>query len=160
MLGGVCAGIARSIGVDPLLVRLAAVLLAIVSAGTAAPAYLVAWVLIPAATDEPEPDIERGPAPPAADTDVRATWNAVGGELRTLADELRRPRPDETRTGQPASESARPPLQAADQAMTAFGDRLRSPQVQASARRATANLSTALGASMRALDSRSRRNGD
>ncbi|MFC5995392.1 PspC domain-containing protein [Pseudonocardia hispaniensis] len=154
VLGGVCAGVGHAIGIDPLLVRLVAVALTIVSAGTAAPAYLLAWMLIPQATDEPE--IEPGPA----DADVRASWHALGGELRMLADELRKPRPEETQTEQRTPEPGHSPLQAADQAVTAFGDRLRSPQVQASARRAAASLSTALTTSVRALDSRSRRGGD
>ncbi len=41
VLGGVCAAIARSLGVDPLLVRIGAIVLAFISAGTAVFAYLL-----------------------------------------------------------------------------------------------------------------------
>lgn len=95
---------------------------------------LLAWLLLPQATDEP--GIEPGPARSSADADVRASRHALGGGLRMLADELRKPRPPVTQSEQQAAEPGRSPLQAADQAVTAFGDRLRSSQVQASARRA------------------------
>jgi len=46
MLGGVAAGIARSLGVDPVLVRVAfAVLMLVGAAGL--PLYLAGWLLIP-----------------------------------------------------------------------------------------------------------------
>lgn len=47
MLLGVCGGVARSLRVDPALVRMLAVLLLL--AGVGAPAYLVAWLLVPEA---------------------------------------------------------------------------------------------------------------
>lgn len=47
MVAGVCSGVADYLGVDPTLVRLLAVVLAIVSAGTAAVAYVAAWILMP-----------------------------------------------------------------------------------------------------------------
>ena len=47
VLGGVCGGIARYLGVDAVLIRLLAVVLAIVSGGTGLIAYLVAWIVIP-----------------------------------------------------------------------------------------------------------------
>jgi phage shock protein C len=46
-LAGVCGGIAEYLRVDPTLVRLLTVVLAIVSVGTAALAYLVAMVVMP-----------------------------------------------------------------------------------------------------------------
>jgi phage shock protein C len=49
MLAGVCGGIAVYLGMDPTIVRLLAVLLGAVSAGTAVVAYVVAAVVIPEA---------------------------------------------------------------------------------------------------------------
>jgi phage shock protein PspC (stress-responsive transcriptional regulator) len=46
-IGGVCAGIAEYLNVDPTIVRIAAVVLAITGPGL--PAYILAWVFFPAA---------------------------------------------------------------------------------------------------------------
>lgn len=46
ILGGVCAGIAEYLGVDPALVRIIAILL-IIAGGGAIFAYILAWLLIP-----------------------------------------------------------------------------------------------------------------
>jgi phage shock protein PspC (stress-responsive transcriptional regulator) len=48
MLAGVAAGLGEYLDVDPIAVRLAFVVLAIVG-GIAVPLYLVAWLLVPAA---------------------------------------------------------------------------------------------------------------
>jgi signal transduction histidine kinase/phage shock protein PspC (stress-responsive transcriptional regulator) len=50
-VAGVCAGIARWIGVDPLVVRLATVILALAN-GVGVVAYLVAWAVLPLEDDE------------------------------------------------------------------------------------------------------------
>jgi phage shock protein C len=47
MVAGVCAGVANYLKVDPAIVRLAAVVLAIFTAGTAALVYLAGWILMP-----------------------------------------------------------------------------------------------------------------
>ena len=47
VLGGVCGGIARYLGVDAVLIRLLAVVLAIVGGGAGLIAYLIAWIVIP-----------------------------------------------------------------------------------------------------------------
>lgn len=47
IIGGVCAGVARDLECDVNLVRLAAVLLAIVSFGLAVAGYIAAWALLP-----------------------------------------------------------------------------------------------------------------
>jgi signal transduction histidine kinase/phage shock protein PspC (stress-responsive transcriptional regulator) len=52
VLGGVCAGFARWLGLDPIITRVAMVVLAIGSGGGAVLAYLIAWALIPADTGE------------------------------------------------------------------------------------------------------------
>jgi signal transduction histidine kinase len=46
MVAGVCAGLARALGVDPLVVRVAAIVLTL-AGGTGAVAYAAAWVLLP-----------------------------------------------------------------------------------------------------------------
>ena len=47
VLGGVCAGIARYLGVDPVAVRVGYAIVAFVSGGLAVLAYPVLWVLMP-----------------------------------------------------------------------------------------------------------------
>lgn len=49
MIAGVCAGIARYAGVDPVLVRVLFVAGALLGAGSLAVIYLIAWVLMPEA---------------------------------------------------------------------------------------------------------------
>ncbi|HEY0002645.1 MAG TPA: PspC domain-containing protein [Actinoplanes sp.] len=56
IVAGVCSGIGRYFGVDPVLIRVAFALLAVVTWGVALIAYPVMWFLIP---DEPAP---AGPA--------------------------------------------------------------------------------------------------
>lgn len=159
IVGGVCAGIAHHLGVDAVVVRLVALLLLVVSGGTALLAYLAAWVLLPGGRPDPQ---EAGPvvAPrlTAADHDVEPpgreigpAWRTAGAELRTLAGGLRPPSPDVRRvpTGSP--------LDRADAAATALGDRLRDPHVQADARRAATSLSAALGSTVDELARRTRR---
>jgi phage shock protein C len=45
-LGGVCGGLARSLGIDPSIVRIAVILLAVLTK-VGWIAYLVAWALLP-----------------------------------------------------------------------------------------------------------------
>ncbi|MDP2181054.1 MAG: PspC domain-containing protein [Actinomycetota bacterium] len=52
MLGGVCAGLADYFGLDPTVVRMLAVLLAVVGSGMPVLAYIIMWVVVP---DAPEP---------------------------------------------------------------------------------------------------------
>ena len=49
MIAGVCSGVADYLGIDPTVVRLAAVVGAIFSVGAVAVAYVVAWILMPEA---------------------------------------------------------------------------------------------------------------
>jgi phage shock protein PspC (stress-responsive transcriptional regulator) len=46
MLAGVAAGVARSLGVDPVIVRIALLVLVLVG-GAGVPLYLAGWLLIP-----------------------------------------------------------------------------------------------------------------
>lgn len=47
MLGGVCAGLAEELDVDPALVRIATIALTLFTGGGLALVYLAAWVLAP-----------------------------------------------------------------------------------------------------------------
>ena len=47
MLGGVCGGLAESLGADAALLRVLVVALTLVTGGAAAAVYLAAWVLAP-----------------------------------------------------------------------------------------------------------------
>ena len=49
MIAGVCSGIATYFGIDPTIVRLAAVLFACMGGGGVL-AYIVAWIIIPSET--------------------------------------------------------------------------------------------------------------
>ena len=49
MLGGVCAGLGNYFHVDPTLIRLAFLVLSLVTAGGFVAIYLILWVLIPTA---------------------------------------------------------------------------------------------------------------
>lgn len=138
VLGGVCAGIGESFGVDPVLVRLAAVVIGLFSAGFALVAYVVAWVLIPPAGTEPAAPRPVA-TPPAAAVSSREAWYAVGDELQALVGGLRRPSPES-----PVRDRPRSPLEAVDRAATEAGDRLRTPEVRESARRLATGLSTAV----------------
>jgi phage shock protein C len=160
VLGGVCAGIAHSIGVDPVIIRIAAVLMIFVSGGAAVAAYLVAWVLIPRAAHEPPATGAAAPSelPPRS---AKEAWSAVGGDLKSLAGHVRRPvRPAKGEDGgrQPEAGS-RPSLESVDATMTALGDRLRTPEVREGTRRTIAGLSSAVEASVSELGNRTRRSG-
>jgi len=49
-LGGVCAGVAEYFAIDPVIVRIAAVILAF--SGPGIPAYVLAWIFVPEAEDD------------------------------------------------------------------------------------------------------------
>jgi phage shock protein C len=211
VLGGVCAGIARSAGLDPLLLRIALVAVTVLTGGAGLVAYLAAWVLIPREAEAPGAPVDGGTPAVGA----RTAWSAAGKDLRSLADEFRKPQsgsaahptgaahltaaahptvgattsddepavptadapttvtpsgapppgatsdPDTTAGTTEAPVGAVPPqrspLETADDAATALGDRLRAPEVQAGARRAAASVSQALAASVDEVGRRVRR---
>ncbi|MEY2533283.1 MAG: hypothetical protein QOF29_1193 [bacterium] len=62
VVAGVCGGVAKRLGVDPLIVRLTAVALAL-AGGAGLVAYLAAWVLAPLGPSAP-PAPSPSPAPP------------------------------------------------------------------------------------------------
>jgi phage shock protein C len=51
MVGGVCAGLADHLGLDPTVVRLLTVLVTVLGFGSVIIAYLVAWVIVPKDVD-------------------------------------------------------------------------------------------------------------
>ena len=70
MLGGVCGGIARSAGLDPLLLRVAVVAVTVLTVGAGALAYLAAWVVLrreAAAPGAADVAAGTGTEPPVAD---------------------------------------------------------------------------------------------
>jgi phage shock protein C len=54
MIAGVCGGIAEYFDVDPIIVRLIALIL-VLSAGGGIVAYIVAWIVLPEEPDNPYP---------------------------------------------------------------------------------------------------------
>lgn len=56
-LGGVCAGFARRLDIDPLLVRIATVVLTIVTGGVGAVAYGLLWLILPASPRTPRTNL-------------------------------------------------------------------------------------------------------
>jgi signal transduction histidine kinase/phage shock protein PspC (stress-responsive transcriptional regulator) len=78
VIGGVCAGIARRLGVDPAVPRVGFVVIAVGTSGIGAIAYLLAWALIPAT-----PSAAARPAPRRR---RRGSWRiAVGVGLLALS---------------------------------------------------------------------------
>ena len=49
MLGGVCGGLAESLGVDATLLRIGLVALTLLGAGLGVVLYIAAWILVPEA---------------------------------------------------------------------------------------------------------------
>jgi len=63
LAAGVCSGVGRYFEIDPVLVRVAFALLAVVTLGTALLAYPVMWFLMPEET-APTPPVWRDPSDP------------------------------------------------------------------------------------------------
>jgi phage shock protein PspC (stress-responsive transcriptional regulator) len=71
VVAGVCAGVARSLGIDPPIVRIAAIVLGVT--GTGAPLYLIGWLAM-----------RPGPTRPAGDHDTPELRRGVGLGLIVL----------------------------------------------------------------------------
>jgi phage shock protein C len=95
VIGGVAAGFGRYLDVDPVLVRVAFVLLAFAN-GVGILAYLVGWVLIPRALEEEAGAATRatdgspaatptGDGPPAAIAEVMGQASQFAAEVRQAA---------------------------------------------------------------------------
>lgn len=75
ILGGVCGGLGAYLGVDPNLIRLAFVLLALFS-GAGVILYLVLWLILP---------VEGGVYPPRAAAELAGRARELGEEMRRAA---------------------------------------------------------------------------
>lgn len=78
MLGGVCGGLAKYLGVDPTLVRLVFVILGF-GTGAGFPIYFVLWIVIPS---------EDRPAAATIDETVQANAAEIADRARTMGQEL------------------------------------------------------------------------
>jgi phage shock protein C len=79
IIGGVCSGLAEYFGVEPVFVRVAFVLLAIVPAGAGVLLYLLLWLLMP----EPGSSSEDG-----ADV-VRSGARSIGKDIHRIGEQLK-----------------------------------------------------------------------
>ena len=77
MLGGVCAGIGNRFDLDPTLIRVVALLLAMITLGTTLIIYLVLWIIVPGA-----------PAAGADDTPHRSSRGELTEEFRDAGGRL------------------------------------------------------------------------
>jgi signal transduction histidine kinase/phage shock protein PspC (stress-responsive transcriptional regulator) len=71
VVGGVCAGVARWLSIDPIITRIGMVVVTIGSSGVAAVGYLIAWALIPADAGEPARRRDR--------SSRKGGWRIAGG---------------------------------------------------------------------------------
>lgn len=81
LVAGVLAGLGERVGIDPVILRVAFVVVAVASGGIALLAYLVAWAALPAADGRPAPlgRLARG-------SRLRGDWRvAIGVSLLTLS---------------------------------------------------------------------------
>jgi phage shock protein PspC (stress-responsive transcriptional regulator) len=76
VLGGVCAGVGRSAGLDPLLLRVAVVAVTVLTGGAGLLAYLAAWALIPSEPVDAAPPAADPPGPPVTGAGSRAGTTA------------------------------------------------------------------------------------
>ncbi len=121
MLGGVCAGVGRSAGLDPLLLRVAVVAVTVLTGGAGLLAYLAAWVLIPREPVDAAPAGTDG-TPGSAAPDGRAAeareivqgTGAAGAPAGTVP--APRAPQDGARDGRPDAPGARDAAQPAVQA--------------------------------------------
>lgn len=90
LIGGVCAGMAEYFDIDPVVVRILAVVLTLASAGTLAVAYIALWIILPLAPDPAEP-VEVQPESVHSDTygpidfDAAKPETHAGGDDRTAS---------------------------------------------------------------------------
>ena len=78
IIAGVCAAVARRLGIDPVLVRVGFAIVCIATAGFAAIAYVIAWPFIPEKQQGPR---KEAPAPSERSERslVPANWRVAGG---------------------------------------------------------------------------------
>jgi phage shock protein PspC (stress-responsive transcriptional regulator) len=66
VVAGICAGVGRYLGIDPVAARVLFVVLAIFSGGTALIAYVIAWIVMPEDPADPWAAQSQPAYPPAA----------------------------------------------------------------------------------------------
>jgi phage shock protein C len=79
VIGGVCGGLGQYLGIDPMLVRLAFVVLALVN-GLGVLLYFIIWLLVPGKTDS---ELSGEDVMRANLEDMSAQARRVGGSLHT-----------------------------------------------------------------------------
>ena len=99
ILGGVCGGFANYFGVDPVLIRLAFILMVVLN-GFGLVAYVVGWVIMPRADKDAPPSGASGSGAPGSATatdpagriveSVRQAGEKVADGFQRLPDEKRR----------------------------------------------------------------------
>jgi phage shock protein C len=72
VIAGVCSGLGRYLGIDPVLLRIAFVILALAGGGGVV-LYIVGWILIP----EEKPGEELGSVPPSSTETLRLVAGGV-----------------------------------------------------------------------------------
>lgn len=123
MIAGVCAGVARRYDWDPTVVRVAFILVGVLSAGTALVAYIAAWLIMPAGSDA-----EAGSVPPLKeefrDAGTRAAESAriIGRAAKQAATEIA----DVARRPQPGTGAAAAAAGAASDAASSVADTARA----------------------------------
>ena len=85
VIGGVCGGLGRYLGIEPVLVRIAFVVLA-VAGGSGLLAYLLAWLLIP--EERPGDSIDPAPRSSGANGPVIIGALLVAAGIAMLVDQL------------------------------------------------------------------------
>ena len=106
MLGGVANGLAGRYDFDVTVVRVAAVLLAFATGGLVVVAYLLLWLLLPAAPAEPATPSEDTPTDQAsrdAEPAIRRDLDEVVDATRVVADNLARAAREATEAAQAAA---------------------------------------------------------
>lgn len=96
-LGGVCAGLADRLGIDPTAFRIVILILIVGSGGLAIIAYLVAWAVMPAAWPEEATDDGRGSG--REETAGSWSWRRARSGLPGVEGGIRRPRNGAIRLG-------------------------------------------------------------
>src|SRR5690606_18119074 len=120
MLGGVLAGFGRQYNVDTTLLRVAAVIASIPTAGVTIPVYLAAWLIIPR-PDQVESGASRASMPPRAET-----MDDLGQTARRASERL-------SEAARIASEAARTAAEAARAAAEEVADLAHRPRPEAGA---------------------------
>ncbi len=78
MIGGVCSGLAEFFAIDPLLVRVVFLVLAVMPTGSGVLLYLLLWLLLP---EQPKEDARLGETLRDGARSMASDVRRIGGEL-------------------------------------------------------------------------------